>query len=557
MKISQNAMLAALQDFQDLNYSTQHASLYESFLVSKWLNARKNESNGNEVAISLADVNEAVDSIFVLGGSYTLGRLYPFRYKWLSARDSGRRTVWNNTTRGGTKLAASIYKIGGERGERDIRYGLEANAAAIVGQTIGNREQIFPRWTSLVCLILRNYDFNATSSWGEARNELRTQLGLSEEELATITRDDYDPHPLVADEEWNVDRLPSALAPTEHHVRRDALPPAEKRRRSPVVDVAIDTRTERMLKHAVRNFPFIILVGPPGTGKSTLIKWIVEEVRAKPEEFGFDSDFSPSLMWSTPDESWSTFELVGGYTPNSGGELVWSPGVLLSAIAEDKWLVLDETNRADMDRIMGPLLTWLSEQDVEIGKTRPFDGKSIVLGWTDTPHNAVETSQDNEPVQYGTGMFWRMFGTYNPQDALRVFRFGMALSRRFVIIPVPAVTSGQFEELLNSSFTNINDHLASKISGLYSAHLEDQRSVLGPAVFLRMARYLDTMDADELDDEDTEQILAEAYIMNAGKYLASYDSHTIESLKTRVIADDNIFDDTQWGWILSQREIIL
>lgn len=85
----------ALNDFRELRYSRAVVSLFESFLVSKSLEAR---SGHDEVKIE--QVNEVVRRLFVLDSSNPLGRLYPFRYDWRNPNDSGRKTVWNNTTRG-------------------------------------------------------------------------------------------------------------------------------------------------------------------------------------------------------------------------------------------------------------------------------------------------------------------------------------------------------------------------------------------------------------------------------------------------------------------------
>ena len=55
MKIQAAAMEAALEDFRGLQYSTRITSLYESFLVAKWLTANQRYPDPN-----INDVNEAV-----------------------------------------------------------------------------------------------------------------------------------------------------------------------------------------------------------------------------------------------------------------------------------------------------------------------------------------------------------------------------------------------------------------------------------------------------------------------------------------------------------------
>src|SRR5690606_32270056 len=87
-------------------------------------------------------------------------------------------------------------------------------------------------------------------------------------------------------------------------------------------------------------------------------------------------------LWATPDESWTTRDLVGGDTIVDG-HIRFRPGWVVRAIADDRWLVLDEANRADMDRIFGGLLTWLSGGTVAIGSEHSgADAREILLGWT-------------------------------------------------------------------------------------------------------------------------------------------------------------------------------
>ena len=57
---------------------------------------------------------------------------------------------------------------------------------------------------------------------------------------------------------------------------------------------------------------------------------------------------------------------AGGETV-AGGDIVFRPGWVLRSIAEGRWLVLDEANRGDLDRIFGALLTWLSCGHVTVG----------------------------------------------------------------------------------------------------------------------------------------------------------------------------------------------
>ena len=527
-------MNAALSDLCELRWSTKFVSLYESFLVAKWF-----ESHGRYSGQpTIDDANEAVAELFVFDPGHENGRLSAFRYDWKVADASGRKTVWNNTTRA-SKVATSIF-----HGD-DIRKGLRPDAVVVIQQHLDGLD--LPSIQALACLVLRDQDFPPNARWDDAVGRLRAALAITDAELAQITAPRTLGPDLLSDPEWSITGLPERMAPP-------ALVAAPPPRGGAVGgEVIVSSRTERMLRRAVTNFTSILLVGPPGTGKGQLVRWIAEEVRADPVSFGFTEGTDPNPMWRTPDESWSAFEVIGGLAPKEG-ELAWSNGLLLNSLAEQRWLVLDETNRADMDKIMGPLLTWLAGQDVEVGRTASHGGHPVMLGWGhEAASAATDPSGAGQSINFVAGTSWRLLGTYNPQDAQRVFRFGQALSRRFTTVPVPALSPGEFESLLNSRCPGLGDDAKASIVGLYSAHYASVETVLGPAVFLRAGAYLDQAE----HPESTEELVAEAYVLSLGKYLTSFDDHVFESLGRRVVEDeDAALSETQWTWVAQQREIL-
>ncbi|HLF43071.1 MAG TPA: AAA family ATPase [Acidimicrobiia bacterium] len=540
MRVSAAAMNAALRDFKGLQYSRAKVSMFESFLTAKWM-----EANGRYPDPAIADTNDAVSALFDVVPEERIGRLYPFRYDWLGAEDSGRKTVWNNTTRG-SKLATSIFN-----GE-DIRQGLKPNASAIVAEALADDR--LPSKQALAALLLRNMDFEDNDDWAKAEAQLLTSLAITQAALDTVT----DSRPLgvqlLGEPEWAPDEIPDPLGPPA--AVTVTAPPATPPTGGMLpedVTIVVDARTERMLRRSVERYPCILLVGPPGTGKGTLVRWMVNMVAANPGEFGFAPDFVPNPIWRTPDESWSAFDLVGGIAPDENANLVWSNGLLLDAVAEHRWLVLDETNRADLDKIMGPLLTWLSRQEVEVGRANPHGGNAIHIGWADS-HISLATATDTatgEPTRYLAGRDWRLLGTYNPQDAQRVFRMGQALSRRFVVIPVPALSPGQFDSLLSDTYPELSDDVRTSIVALYSAHYGERETLLGPAIFLRLADYL-----DGVADDDISEQLAEAYVANVGKFISAFDDVVFDALGTRVVEDEQAMTREQWEWTVIQRQTL-
>ena len=103
--------------------------------------------------------------------------------------------------------------------------------------------------------------------------------------------------------------------------------------------------------------------------------------------------------------------LVGGETI-ADGHLRFRPGHVLSAIHGNEWLVLDEANRADMDKIFGGLLTWLSGQKVELGRASTgLDAPTVVLEWARDEEdsrvegwNRLEDASGSDPLPCWDGL---------------------------------------------------------------------------------------------------------------------------------------------------------
>lgn len=161
----------------------------------------------------------------------------------------------------------------------------------------------------------------------------------------------------------------------------------------------------------------LMLAGPPGTGKTSFARSLAKA-------------FNVQLNEATANPEWSVYDVIGSQTLR-GKDIVERPGVVTKAIfdcyatmhkSEDTketdlqatWLLIDEINRAEIDRAFGSLFTALSG-----GGVREFSLDYL------TPTQTVTV-----PARF------RIIGALNSFDTSFVNSMSAALRRRFARVIV-------------------------------------------------------------------------------------------------------------------------
>ena len=201
--------------------------------------------------------------------------------------------------------------------------------------------------------------------------------------------------------------------------------------------------------------------------------------------------------------------------PTEDGSLQFHQGKFLEAIELNKWLIIDEINRADIDKAFGQLFTVLSGQNVEL----PYkeNGKSIkIKNWDET-----YCKHDKEKGIYYIGTNWRIIGTMNVDDKDSLFDLSYAFMRRFMFIEIDLPSDDAYKNLIEFWANNLGDYYTNKLIQLHG--IINYRK-LGPAIFKDMISYIE--ERDKIGNSTPDEILGESinsYIIKKIKKFFKYD----------------------------------
>lgn len=290
---------------------------------------------------------------------------------------------------------------------------------------------------------------------------------------------------------------------------------------------------------ALESGKHVVLTGAPGTAKTTIAEAVAR--------CAVEADRCSTYVFTTASTDWTALDTIGGYVPDPAGTgtLKFQPGKFLECFRDedeqspdDRWLVIDELNRADVDKAFGQFFTILSGHPCEL----PFlkDGRCIAV----VPESASPAAwEDRNVLVYRVPDRWRIIATLNTEDKASLYEMSFAFLRRFAFVHVPLPDERGVDRLCQHilKITGLGEQPVARLRALWG-RLRQTRP-LGPAILLDMARYLDHRHAIATQQGWTEA-LSEAIAMYVVPQLEGLGAQQLEAFVNAVrTLDVEIWND--------------